>query len=290
MTTWGIIAALVSAASWACATVLFELLGKKIPSAGITFLKGAFSLILMWILVLAWGKFDHVGTYDAIILIISGIVGISLGDTLFFKSLQDLGAKMQVLYFMLGQIITMALSFLILGEILSLGEYIGAIILVCGIIFVTWGKQEDHPNKWRGIIGGLISIICFSVSTIMIKFTDTDIDIVSATFYRMFAGTLIMLLIGTAKKSIKRWIEPLKSLKTLSLFFLNVIIITIGGFMTSLYAIKHLSVSLASILSTTEPIFVLIFAFLIGKQRVKTREVIGATITIIGLLIIMLHE
>lgn len=288
MESMGIIAALSSAASWAFGTVIFERIGKVVPSAGITFLKGFFSLILMFILVLIAGDFSTISLRDAIILIVSGIVGIAIGDTLFFKSLQDLGAKVQVLYFMLGQIVTMLLSFLLLGDILSIEEYIGALILLVGIIVVTWGKQENHPNKTRGIIGGFLSILCFSVSTIMIKYTEADIDIITASFYRMFAGTVIMLLVGTAASRFGTWVKPLKDKKVLSLFLLNVVVITVGGFVLSLYAIKVISVSLASVLSASEPLFVILFAFLINKERVKNREIVGATISIMGLLIILL--
>ena len=286
----GIIAALASAASWAFGTVIFERIGKVMPYAGITFLKSLFSAILMFLLVVTIGNFKTISIHDAIILIGSGIVGIAIGDTLFFKSLLDLGAKVQVLYFMLGQIVTMLLSFLLLGDVLSIEEYIGATILLFGIVVVTWGKQEDHPNKIRGIIGGFLSILCFSVSTIMIKYTDEQIDVVSASFYRMLAGTIIMMLVGTTTHNINSWTEPLKSKKLLTLFLLNVFVITVGGFILSMFAIKTISVSLASILSTTEPVFVLLLAFMINHERVSRRELAGAIITIVGLLIIMLHE
>ncbi len=286
----GIIAALASAASWAFGTVVFERIGKVMQYAGITFLKSLLSMILMFVLVVTIGDFRTISIHDTIILIGSGIIGIAIGDTLFFKSLQDLGAKVQVLYFMLGQVVTMLLSFLLLGDVLSIEEYIGASILLFGIVVVTWGKQEDHPNKKRGIIGGFLSILCFSVSTIMIKYTEEQIDVVSASFYRMLAGTVIMMMVGTTTHSIKTWIEPLKYRKMLALFLLNVFVITVGGFILSMYAIKTISVSLASILSTTEPVFVLLLAFLINHERASRRELVGAIITIVGLLIIMLHE
>lgn len=285
----GIIAALSSAASWAFGTVVFEKLGKVIPYAGITFLKGIFSLSLMLFIVLICGDFKSINLHDSLVLTASGIIGIAIGDSLFFKSLQDLGAKIQVLYFLLGQIVTMILSFLLLGDVLSISEYVGAIVLLIGIIIVTWGKQEDHPNKLRGIIGGFLSILCFSISTIMIKYTDEQIDIISASFYRMLAGTIIMTIIGTTGRRMGAWISPLKDRKILTLFLVNVLVITVGGFILSMYAIKTISVSLASVLSTTEPIFVILFAYLVNKETIKKKEIIGAIISIVGLLFIVAH-
>lgn len=286
----GIIAALGSAASWAFATVVFDRLGKLIPAAGMTFFKGLFSLVFMLILILCTGGFDQLSIHDFFFLALSGIIGISIGDTLFFRSLQDLGAKVQVLYFMLGQIVTMLLSFLLLGELLSVEEYIGATILLCGIIIVTIGKQEDHPNKVRGILGGFASILCFSISSIMVKVSIADVGVPTATFWRMFFSTVSIMFIGFTSKRFVTWYTPLKQVRTLLLFLLNVVVITYGGFLLSMLAIKQITVSLASVLGATEPIFVLLLAFLINHERVSKRELLGAVITISGLLIIILNE
>lgn len=289
MESIGIFAALASAASWALGTVIFEKVGRVVPYAGITFLKGTFSILLMALLVGLIGSPATIDLRDFVILALSGVIGISIGDSLFFRSLQDLGAKVQVLYFMLGQIVTMFLSFLLLGDILTLWEYIGAFILLCGIIVVTWGKQEDRPNKKRGIIGGFISILCFSVSSIMVKISIVDIDVVTATFYRMVFGTVSVFFVGLTSKKIVSWIVPLKDFKVLGLFLFNVLVITLGGFLLSMLAIKEISVSLASVLSTTEPIFVLIFAYFVNKELATKQELVGAMIAILGLLLLVLN-
>lgn len=283
----GILAALASAASWGFGTVMFDRLGKVVPYAGITFLKGAMSIVLIALLAIWHGGLVDIALTDFLYLALSGIIGIAIGDTLFFKSLQDLGAKVQVLYFMLGQVVTMLLSFLFLGDILSIQEYAGAAVLLIGIMIVTWGKQEDHPNKQRGILLGLLSILCFSVSSIMVKVAIGDIDVISATFYRMIFGTASVLFVGVGAGKIKSWIAPLHEAKTALLFILNVIVITIGGFMLSMLAIKEISVSLASILSTTEPVFVLVLAYFINHERPTKREILGAAIVVVGLLIIV---
>lgn len=286
----GIVSAIASAASWAFATLLFAWLGKHIPPAGITFIKGSLSIVLMALLTLFYNGFATIGSAECVFLAISGIIGIAVGDTLFFKSLNDLGARVQVLFFMLGQVMTMLLSFVFLDEILTLREYIGALVLLIGVMVVIREKQENHPNKARGIIYGLLSILCFSVSSIIVKFSIADIDVVSATFYRMFFGTVGVLFVGVSSKKIILWIMPLKKIKILGLFVLNVFVITFGGFLLSTLAIKHITVSLASVLSTTEPIFVLLFAYLINREKTSKRELLGAAVTILGLLIVILNE
>lgn len=283
----GIIVALLSAASWAFATVVFDRIGKVVPYVGITFLKGVFSIIFMIVLLIFTGGLHGVGVWEFSFLALSGVIGISVGDSLFFKSLQDLGAKVQVIFFLLGQIFTMILSLLLLGELLALEQYIGAVILLTGIVIVVWGKQENHPNKVRGIVCGLLSILCFSVSAIMVKMAIAEVEVVTATFYRMLFGTIFTLGFGVVGKQLPTWIKPLKDKRLFALFILNVLVITYGGFLLSMAAIKLISVSLVSVLGTTEPVFVLLFAFLINKEKITKQEVIGTMITLVGLFFIM---
>lgn len=288
MIYWGIIAALLSAASWAFGTVVFDRIGKIVPYVGITFLKGIFSIILMVALLMFTGGLQTIGKRDFFFLVLSGIIGISIGDSLFFKSLQDLGAKVQVIFFLLGQIFTMILSLLLLGEVLSPEQYAGAMILLAGI--VIGGKQTDHPNKIRGIICGLLSILCFSASVIMVKIAIADVEVVTATFYRMVFGTIFTLGFGVVGKQLFSWISPLRNKRILSLFILNVFVITYGGFLLSMVAIKFITVSLTSVLGTTEPVFVLLFAYLINKEKTSRQEIIGTLITLVGLLMIINGE
>lgn len=290
MAFWGILSALLSAGSWAFGTITFERIGKVVPYVGITFLKGVFSIVLMVLLLLFTGGLHPIGWWEFIFLSLSGFIGITVGDSLFFKSLQDLGARTQVVFFLLGQILTMILSLLLLGELLSLEQYIGASVLLIGVVITTWGTQSNHPDKLRGIVYGLMSMLCFSVSAIMVKAAIADVPVITATFYRMVFGTIFALGYGMASRNFKVWVSPLRNARLFGLFTLNVVVITYGGFLLSMAAIKFISVALASVLSATEPIFVLVLSFLISKEKTTRRELIGTVITMVGLFLIINSE
>lgn len=285
----GIFAALLSAASWAFGTVMFDRIGKVVPYVGITFLKGVLSLLLMVILVVCNGGLQRISISSFCFLAVSGVVGIAVGDSLFFKSLQDLGAKVQVIFFLLGQILTMVLSFLFLGELLTVGQYVGIFILLSGIVVVIWGKQENHPNKLRGVVYALGSMLCFSASAILVKLSVADVEVITATWWRMAFGTSFVLAFGLISKQLPAWIYPLRSWRLTGLFLLNVVVITYGGFLFSIVAYKYTTVSLVSVLGTMEPVFVLFLAFLINGERVIQREVIGTAITLVGLYFILIN-
>lgn len=289
MFTIGVLIAVLSAASWAMGTILFEKIGKVMPAAGITFFKSAMSVVLMAALMLVFG-FEIPTGRQLLLLAISGVIGISVGDTLFFRSLQNLGVKMQVLYFILGQVLTVFLSYLFLGEILTLLQYIGAFIVIIGVLLVIFNKSDNRPNKVRGIIEGFLAMLCYSISIIIIKSVLEDVSAVTATFYRMLFSVVFVLVGGLFGKQIKNWAAPLKQRKTLGLFVLNAAIVTYGGFLMSVLALKYVDVSVASILSTTEPLFTLLFAFLINRDKPTKRELLGAAITFVGVLLMVIFQ
>ena len=285
----GVLIAILSAASWAMGTIIFDKIGKKMPAEGITFFKSAMSVLLMAALMLVFG-FEVPTGRQLLFLALSGLIGISVGDTLFFRSLQHLGVKMQVLYFILGQVLTVFLSYLFLGEILTLLQYIGAFVVIVGVLLVIFDKQDNRPNKFKGIVEGLLAMICYSVSIILIKSVLDDVSAVTATFYRMLFSVVFVLIGGLFGKKVKVWAEPLKQRNTLALFAVNAVIVTYGGFLMSVLALKYIDVSIASILSTTEPLFTLLFAFLINKDKPTKRELIGAAVTFIGVLMMIVFQ
>ena len=86
----GMGAALASAASWAIGSILFKRIGETVTPFGMTLSKGAVSSLLLGGVLFATGYGDLPG--EALgLLLLSGMLGIAIGDTLFFAALQDLG-------------------------------------------------------------------------------------------------------------------------------------------------------------------------------------------------------
>src|SRR5437016_9169401 len=87
--TIGILAALGSAASWALGAVLFKKLGDQLSSPAMTLVKSFISAALLGLALLAIG-FTNLSAHALLWLVVSGVLGIALGDTLFFAALKEL--------------------------------------------------------------------------------------------------------------------------------------------------------------------------------------------------------
>lgn len=285
----GIFIAAMSAASWAMGTILFERIGAKMAAASLTFFKSLFSLCFMALLMTVFG-WEIPSGRQLFLLALSGIVGISIGDTLFFDSLQCLGAKVQILYFIMGQVVTIFLSYLILGEVLTVVQYIGSIIILAGVLTVIVGKQDEHPNKLKGVIEGFLSMVCYSISIIVVKHVVDEVSAVTVTFYRMMFSAVFVLVGGFVGGHLREWAKPLRDTKLLALFLVNVVIVTYGGFLMSVLALKYLDVAIASIIATTEPVFGFVFVYLLYKDKPRVREVAGAVVALCGVFLMILCQ
>lgn len=284
----GISAALVSAAAWAAGAILYKKLGERVSSQGMNLVKGLLSLVLLTA-ALAVAGFERIGTEALILLGVSGLLGISLGDTFFFESLRKLDAHVVVLLSMLGQVLTVFLAVVFLEETLSILMWIGVIMVIGGIAVVLYARvgSERSGSIAAGLIFGLLSVLCMSVSIIIAKKGLASVSAIQATFIRMLSGTAGMLLWGIITGRLSEWVSPFKETELIKKISVAVGVVTFGGFWLFHVAIKYIDVSIANTLNSTEPLFVIPLAAVFLRERITRGAVIGTIVSVCGVIILI---
>lgn len=281
----GVIAALGSAASWSVGTLLFSRLGESLSSFAMTLVKSGMSVLLLGLLTLLLGAFSDVGLQAYGYLAMSGLLGIALSDTFFFSALKELGPRAIILLTSIGQVFTVVLAVILLGERLPLNGWIGIAFIVSGIaIGMLPGASARGRSSSKGIVFGLISVLLMSVSVILTKKGLEGTSTVYATLIRMLAGTLGMLLMGIVTCRLKKWVTPFRDRKLMLQFFVAVCVITFGGFWLTIVAFKYTSVAVANSLISTEPIFIIPLSVIFLKEKLTSRAVAGAVIAVTGVI------
>ena len=280
----GITAALASSASWALGSILFKRLGETLSPLAMTLAKGTVSIILIGV-VLCFMGFSELTLEPLLLLAASGVLGIAVADSLFFEALQDLGPHALAVLMMLGMVITPIMAVLFLGESPTLLAWTGIALVVAGIGVVLHAKfaGDEERSSFRGAILGTLSVICMAVSMIIAKKGLASISAMQATFIRMVAGTVGMLLCGILMGRLGKWMLPFREPRLFGLFVLSVCVVTFGGFWLSLVAIKYVDVSIAYTLNSTEPLFILPLAVLILKERITLRALLGTVVALGGI-------
>ncbi len=120
----GSILSLCAAFFWASAVILFKKSGEVFSPISLNIYKSIVALILisLTMLVLDIPFFPDKPLNDWVILSVSGFFGITLADMFFFMSLEKLGAGLVAIVECLYLPCVILLSFIILGENLSISH------------------------------------------------------------------------------------------------------------------------------------------------------------------------
>lgn len=283
MKALAIVAALGSAASWAIGAVLFARLCSDLNPVALTLAKSIVGVAFLGISILGrgWGLAPSL---DLLRLTLSGVLGIAVADALFFAALKRLGASTVVLLFVLGQVLTVVLAVLWLHERPSVVQWVGIAMITMSVAVTLWLRRDPDNTRTQaaGILFGLGAILSMSVSVIIAKEALEMADALEATFIRMLAAMGGIGLWASIRGQLWSGLAPLLDPKLAWRLAVAVAVVTFGGFWLSLVAVKHLEVSVAITLNSTEPLFVLPLAAVLLREKVTTAVVACALVAVLG--------
>lgn len=295
----GCLAALLSAGAWALCSILFRKIGDKASPLAMNLGKCFIGTVYLAIVIFALGsghEFIHMKYETFLLLGVSGLLGISIGDTFFFKALIYLGPKLMMLLETVCPIFVVFLAVVLFNEKLLLLDWAGIVLIIGGIDIVLWKeaeKDEGNKNLTSGIIYAVLFSLCFSISIILIKFVFENVEKVSAleaNFVRLLWGFAGLAVWGLLNRRLREWLSPFKDYQLLKLIFFSVFIAVFGGFWLSLVALKYTLASLATVFNSTTPLFVLPMAAVMLKKKVTFIEVIGAAMAVMGVSLIFFNR
>jgi drug/metabolite transporter (DMT)-like permease len=274
---------------WAVAVILFRKSGEKVTPVVLNLFKDVAGLILLCITmaILSVEFFPAAQTAeDWIVLLVSGVIGIGIADTLFFASLNRLGAGRSAIVDCLYS------PFVILCSLVHLDESFGpllivALVMMVGAIFVgTWQPERDEHEDARqikiGIILGVISMACMAIGISMAKPVLDRSDPWWATTVRMAAGTALLAVI-VAFTSRRR--EFLKVFRPSSLWKVTIPAAVTGSYLAVFFWIagmKYTETTTASVLNQSSNVFVIFLATLFLKERLTVRKLIAICLGFAG--------
>lgn len=293
----GEIMSLLCAIVWAIAIILFRVAGQKVPALELNAFKNIVAALLLtftWLALFFSDPSTHGDSFttkEIIILIVSGLVGISLADTLLLKSLALIGAGRNAIISCLFSPFVISLSFLFLGERIALFQLLGFSLVIVSTFIVTSqkaGMNTSRKNLIKGSIYGVLDVLFIAIGMIMSKSIIEGHSPFAFAAIRTGAGffgiVLWIVLIGRTKESIKifkgnlPWVSMFSSAIMGS--YLALILWTVG--------FKYTNASTASVLNQTSVLFTLIFAAIFLKEKLSLHKLIGALLGFAGVTFLFL--
>jgi drug/metabolite transporter (DMT)-like permease len=292
----GEFAALLTAIFWTVTSLAFEAASHKIGSIAVNIIRLIIGFAFLSVFNLIWRGF--VLPVDASIdnwlwLSLSGLVGFVFGDLFLFKSYTMIGSRFSMLIMTLVHPITAFFSFIILGERLTLFHYLGMTLTFSGIamaIFSRSAKGEKLSLKLapKGIIYAFGGAVGQALGLVLSKFGMKNYDPFAATQIRIIAGIFGYILLVTI---LARWSIVKNATHNKSGMTLTSVGAFFGPFLGvsfSLIAIKYTEAGIASTIMALVPVFIILPAVVLFKQKVTLPEILGSIVSVGGVALFFL--
>lgn len=285
----GPLAALTAALFWALATLLYSQAGSYLSAAQLNLVKG---IVACPLLVLAgWftGQLLAIeGNLATYLLLASGVIGITLGDTLYFAALRRLGPWHTMLLEYLAPPFAALLAWLLLAQGMRWYEVVAALVIISGIFVVISEKPKSAERvqlNMSGVAAGVGAALCQALGLVMSfhALQEFEMSPLNAALLRLLAGTFALTIaLLLLKPSL---IQSTRSaLRHTSIPWLLVAIV-MGTFLAiwlQQTAIAYINPGLAQTLLATAPLWLIPIQWFRG-QPLSARSIVGALIAVGGI-------
>ena len=294
----GEISALCAAICWSIAVIIFKSASEKISPFLIVALKNTIALLAFFILFYFcdfpfWN--NEFNNSDYIKIIISGCLGMGLGDILFIYALSQIGANRVAIINCFEPAVVYMFSIVMLGTLLTTQQFVGFVIVIISLLIITYEKDINDIDpyiKKRGLLLQICAVMLSSFGIVLIKpvlsKTNNIIHLqLWVTAFRLFPGFILAWIIFFLQKNPYSMLLPLKQSKIIWKILISS---GMGTFIAlSFWIIGYAIIEkppIASIIGQTSVIFISILSWIFLKEKISKFRILSMTVAIIGVLLI----
>lgn len=294
----GEIAALLAAFLWAASSLLYSRI--SLPAASLNLAKNVLAATMMLVHVLLLAKYQNVDAFQASSsnwawLSLSALIGIAIGDTLYFRSLQILGPRKAPMLATFSPVFASLFGVVFLGEILSLVFVIGTALTTAGVLAVIRDrKATDKSLKLypgaasTGVWCGVIAAVCQAMGAVSAKKGLDGIGAEEGALIRVFAAAVMAFLYVVLRKQLKEVLKAMKNRETLKRLLPATAMGTWFGIWLCQVAYKNSPVSVSTVLLSTTPLFAIPLVRIFLGTAITRTAVLGASVAVVGVSLVVL--
>jgi drug/metabolite transporter (DMT)-like permease len=286
----GILVALTAALFWAISARFYGHSTKQWSVLLLNATKNGVAVVVLAVLLWLLPLQQTADAYTVWVLILSGIIGIGLGDTALLAALKRMGEQNTLLIAeTLAPVVVVTLGFLLLAESLTWIQFFGILLVLFATdLAIGWRKQKQLD--WWAVGFAVIAALCQATGALISRFflTTTDLGVLESAVWRLLGG-LAFALVGLIWMRYRRTtirFEPFTRrqwVKLLVAIFLGTVI---GVFMLQ-WSLALLPAGLAQTLIATSPLFAIVIAFF-NKELVTKKQIVAVAIGLAGVALISL--
>ena len=293
----GDLLAIGCALAWALAVLAFREL-KEFEPTSVNFFKNVVASVLLLLTMLAMGvPFDtERSALDWGALVLSGLLGLAVADTLFLAGLRRIDASVAAIADCAYSPTVLVLSSLVLGEVLHPALLLGAPLVVLGLAIVSWegslpwltAKSVSVRKIDRvGFLLAVLGVITTAIGVVLAKGALDRSHLLEATTIRLCAGSVGILAFGLGRGRVRELFTLFRPQPAWKPAFVATLLGTYISMLLWLGGMKYGTTSRAALLNQLGAVFVLILSALAG-ETVPLRRWLGASVAILGVAVVLL--
>ncbi len=292
------LAALGAALCWALGSLFAASATRQLGAIPFTRLRMVMVFCMLLVALLVNGS-GTVASADWGLLILSGFVGIFIGDTALFLTLSRLGPRRTGILFSCNAPMTVFLAWWILDEQMRHPAILGSVLVASGVfVAIVHGKRRNQLHVWEEVRGslrvgigiGLLAALGQATGSLMVApALANGTDPLTVATVRIGSALLAFYLARIAFPRQTRCQQPLTIELSLRMFasgFLGMA----AGMTLLLYAFAHGSIGLSAALSSTTPVMMIPILWIVSRERPALGAWIGALLAVIGSCLIVLYR
>ena len=289
------LAALSAAFCWALSGLISINAIRKLGPLAFNRVRMSFVFLLLAGISLLTGEWREFPLDTIQTLMISGLIGIFLGDTALFAALQRLGPSRTSIVFTFHAPMTVIMGWFILEEHLPWLTLLGCGIVTVGVLIAILGRRNNKEPKSidstqgrlrYGIVLGLLAAFGQAAGSIIARPIMVEgVDPVTASAIRVGISALCLLCLGFLPNPLfrpKTHYTP----KLIGIIMLSGLLAMGIGMTLLLYGLAIGDAGVVSTLAATQPVLILPLLWLSTGKSPPLMAWFSAVLTLIGLALI----
>ncbi|MBN2228450.1 MAG: DMT family transporter [Candidatus Thorarchaeota archaeon] len=291
----GILFALAATMFFGITNIIYKKMSDDISVMDITFSRIWVSLPLAYIFAIASSDSLQIAipSESMFPLAISMILGILLGDTMYFLSQERIGVSRAFPISMSYPLLVYLITAYFLEEPVIIQRVLGAIIVVMGVGLIAraeYKERSEDIGKWSpkdrtiGFALAFFTMVAWALSDSIFQFGLINVDPADANFYRILVASIILVPFFFLSFKGKRHLPN----RRIIAFALMTGLVGIGlSLIAYSYAVKYIGATITAVMIASAPVLTAPLSALYLGEDVNKIVAFGTILTILGVILVI---
>ena len=289
--TFGALCALASAFFWALTSMFVRRLGAVCSMMTINAVRisAAGVLVLLALPFTATAREEIAAMSATTLLLIasSTVLAAGIGDSIFFECSRVLGLGRAMTLAMTYPLMAAAFAAAFLGEPITVRTMGGTVLTLIGLGLIVVARPDGGGGSLRGhrlaILMSFVVAMTWAASAILMKPPMRELSPLTAQGIRMPIVALFLWFLPWARSGLPPFLAARRAV-LVPMIVLS--LLTAVSALTWVAGLKYSDVVVATVLSSTSPMFALGLGAMFLGERVTVGAVCGALLTIVGIVVL----